>query len=704
MRYGSITGTVTVQNNPAIDAAFQIIPSKNLYNPATAVDGKILSFATGGEQTYANGSHSGRIPVEEGKTYTISMFGQNTQLYSYIYFWNGTTYKGTIPQENQYPTPEYAEAVSVIVGSVEGKRTLTFTVPVGSGLTHVAVMTSYIAHTTADFQQWWSSCQMEEGTTATPCEAWGTPPAALIRDAATNGALSTVELLSSIADTNMPLLTHIDGNVVYVRSRFDDTRDIVHKYRIINNLVYDNNPPGQFGTCLIPRSTSIRNTANKYAYGQFIQQDGVDDVCPLYYNNTYIGANHGPACVRSIVSTGHDKTVEDVGSSWLDGASKRWYIVRIVDGNTLWLVQETGTSGSTWTFSTTLTGSTLVHDANATHTNDISVNSSSVTQLEPAIRAVRVRIFADDTEITGDGIYRSNKLIVSSAYDVLNLPSMLAYIASQVGSSTMPVFNHESIAADARISVSHVYQPGGSDTIYSSILFYNDVRGELISHIQASGIASGVSGSSPYMYVPGVAPISGSIKTWDFGTLEDITTFEPSSVVLTPDTWIDAANPPYRFAQFVKLNGAIQYGYVIGYSPLRLGGVPDHRAPLVDRAASLNSTKKMYPAAVYKPANTISAGSLYEAVAFHCFVNPMLDADASLCTWYEDGADVVVMLDYHKSLVRHAVTSLGRFAGRTIVPVDVHNNMTVHNSVVSADGILLSVTNNYGYAVLKLSA
>lgn len=703
MSYGSVTGTVTVQNNPAIDAAFEIVPCKNLYNPALAVNGKILSYASGGEQTYANGSYSGRIPVNEGTTYTISMLGQNTQLSPTIYFWSGDTYIGTIPQQGQYPTPECADDISVIVSLVSGKRRLTFTIPSGSNITHVAVMTDYVVHTSDEFRQWWEHCQLEVGTAVTTFTAWGTPPTAIIRDDATNGVLTKVEHQEAYAETSMPLLTQVSGDDIYVRSRFNNTHDIVHRYSTSGSTSFNNNVPKQCGTCLIDRYTAPIDTSTAYTYGLFIQSNGADDVCPLYYNGTYIGGNHGPACVRSVVSVEHGKTISDVGSSWLDGASNRWYIVRIVDDNNLWLVRETGMSGTTWTLSTTLTGSTLVHDANATHTSDIIVSSSTVTQLTPAIRCIGVRVMADNTEVTGDGLYRARKLSIASVYDVLSLPSVLEYIVSQVGSDIMPAYNHASIDADARVSVCHVFQPGGSDTIYSSVMFYADVLGELVSHIQASKIADGVAGSAIHMYVPGVAPITGSIKTWDFSTLENITTFEPSPIVLAPATWNDSGKPPYRFAQLIIKDGQIQYGYTVGYSPLRLGGYPGNRAPVVDRAASIHTTKKIYPAAVYKSSNTISAGSLYEAVAFHNYICPERDADATICTWYEDGADIVVMLDYHKNMSHHSVTALSKFAGRTIVPVDVHANVTVHNSVVSADGIMLSVTNGYGYAVLKLT-
>ncbi|MDD3926437.1 MAG: hypothetical protein PHT33_07250, partial [bacterium] len=346
----------------------------------------------------------------------------------------------------------------------------------------------------------------------------------------------------------------------------------------------------------------------------------------------------------------------------------------------------------------------------AVHTGDIGISAKLLNQLESMTQNRIFKVLLDGTtEVTADGVYTCKYVDIANTYDISNLASVVDYLKAHAGSSTQPMFNDPSIDSDMRFCITYRYAGNGAVTVYHTIRTYKDVALGYVGFMQAAPlfVQSG-SGRRLWQYIPKTKPVVGKLKAWNFQTMEDITdTIETLS--LGTDSWSDADNPPERFAQLVKtVEGVTSHGFLMGYSQLRGIGVPAIRKTLVNNAFFLYVSRKQYPHGIDNGMTglvngRLPADSYFEAVGYRCWINPAIDPDATVCTWYMDGNDIVLVLDYHKNLKMHQVALPAQFVGKTITAVDVSASTTVHSRIVSNDGLLISVSGGYGYAVLRLS-
>lgn len=170
----------------AVEQTFNVIRSKNLYDPGLAVDAHIWNYGNGTLAAFANGMITGRMPVEEGKTYTLSQPAPEKGFFPHLYCWDADgDYLGMdalLGGDN--PVIAGMDLVTSGAGGTGGFRRVTFTVPEGSGIRSVGTMAlyNYAAHTTADFDRIRNAVQLEEGALPTAFEPWGTQPVIALKD------------------------------------------------------------------------------------------------------------------------------------------------------------------------------------------------------------------------------------------------------------------------------------------------------------------------------------------------------------------------------------------------------------------------------------------------------------------------------------------------------------------------------------------
>jgi len=166
------TTSVLIASYPSIAAVnavsdgFNFVPSRNLYDKTNAVDGMLMSYATGLNSPYADGMSLGYFPVVAGKTYTLSMgdplgFNGNHALCcrnsSGVYLGIDHTVGATTGMASPPTSITWT-----------GNSKVTFTIPSGSAIAYVGLMTNYsVGHTTADFNRVVGTVQAEEGTAVT---------------------------------------------------------------------------------------------------------------------------------------------------------------------------------------------------------------------------------------------------------------------------------------------------------------------------------------------------------------------------------------------------------------------------------------------------------------------------------------------------------------------------------------------------------
>ena len=494
----------------------------------------------------------------------------------------------------------------------------------------------------------------------------------------------------------------ISGGHAYLRYAWNSTLDALHRISVYRTDPTINGPVDSTGVRTIPIATANNNIitiVNAYTAGTLIAPQG-DSSGPLYYNSSFIGANHGPSVAHSVTHTAHGKTAVDIGSEWNGPSGSKHYIIKIVDQNTLWLVSNNSGTLEKWNFyATSLSGQTLTHSFGATSTTNIVISADATqTQILPNLIRRYLQVEVDNVAINHlvDGLYYPQKSFrIFENYSICNPAAMVNYLKDNVGES--PAFNDDSIYADCDIRNIHSFQSNGCHILKQSILWNSATSFSYQGVLQDNPpVNVGVLNQ----YVPGVIPIGGA----DYKALVDIT----SSLTAfdTPlATWSDAANPPNRMAQITKAAGVNKYGIVLGFSPLTGIGTRNNRiiACSADAMATFSgASKKQYPQAV-SSGKQPQAKETYTIVGYHHVYNAETVPDATVATWFVDDNDVIIVLDFHKTSELSRVILPAFCNGWSCSLIDSQNVTLLSNIIIDSGGVAVACTATYGYAIIRVA-
>lgn len=492
------------------------------------------------------------------------------------------------------------------------------------------------------------------------------------------------------------------GNDVYLRTVYDTTRDLVQVLNVYDTaIIGDNNPMNFSNTYLIPNTNLNTNYTTMIASGVSVHGMG-DDACPMNYNGSYIGANHGCSDLQVVTVASHDKTVEDVGSEWIDGDSRKWYLLRIVDTTHLWFLSENIGAGDIWDFDTTINGN-LTHSADATHTASITVSSYTSSQLEPSIKNQSKRLFLDDeVEVLTDGVYYSKNVKIEEYYEIVDPSSALDYVISQVGSAVQPDLNNG--VPNISLDISYIFNRWGGCVLHYNFRVNKEIDVTYISGLQSAVLTKG-SYAKNYVYVPNTTVINDGSNDWDLTTLRDLTSAPASNLNISNTYWESADNPPYRFNQYLGTDTTdLDLAFTQYFNIDRGCGKPDLRKTYTNYAGFIATTKKNYPLVFNSLVGNLATDSYYEIYGFRGYTNPKAYSNnASSVFFYEDGNDVIVMIDYHSVVEFDKIVLPTEFTGKFIQVLDKHSTTDIHNTVISENGIYASSSGTYGYLILKLT-
>lgn len=431
-----------------------------------------------------------------------------------------------------------------------------------------------------------------------------------------------------------------------------------------------------------------------------------DDATPLLYNNTYIGANHGANIVHRIVKNGHGKSYADVGSKWTDG-TRNYTLVRIVDVNTLWFISDNTGTDSAWIFYTVplAAGSTLTHVSGATNTAVIdTITSDTITQLLKALNNHSKKVIANGfIELIATGVYDVEYLELIDSYDIINIPALLTYLQARVGTTTEQKFDVNTIASDIRVSVTYAYALNGSITGLTQVQVKKSVKWGWIGLMQALPLNYG--GKNLLLYVPKSKPIVVGSNTWDLINISNVTSTQ-DVISLTKVNWTDLNNPPDRFVSIVKNGANNEFGQVIGHSLTRGITKPSIRKSSSEVGFFNGPTKKIYPhtqTGDTYPSSLIPVGTLLNAVSYRSVFNSQIVPEATTFTWFKDNKDYYIVFDIHSNTTLLKLPLPKFMNGKMVEIVESNQNFTLHNEMVCDGGILVSASNNYASAMLKIS-
>lgn len=488
----------------------------------------------------------------------------------------------------------------------------------------------------------------------------------------------------------------------YVRFAWDATYDAVQMVRVTPQDAVNNGCVDFYGVRLIPIATDNSSSSIASAFaaasGANIIAAQSDSAGPLNYNSTFIGANHGPFILHTVTAAGHGKTSADIGSEWNGPSSRLFYIAKVVDANTLWLVSNNSATHDKWSFYTTsLAAQTLTHAYGATATGNIVITADTVGQLTPALnkRSLDVQVDSVSVEPNLVAIYTPKSFKIIERYSIINPADAMAFIRARVG--TNPKFNDDSVFADVDIVNSHNWNSNGCHTVEQTVTWNSAVT--LAYQYVVQDIPPNNVGVLT-QYIPGVASIGGA----DYKAGVDISsTLTPFSTATA--TWLDAQNPPSRMAQIVSVASVNKYGTVLGYSPLRGVTTRKKRLAYTDDAGGIPSavTKKMYPRVAMGSAKAPAIGDTYTALGYHHVYNSTWTPDATVATWFKDGDDYVVVVDFHKVSALSRVSLPAACDGFAVRMVDSLNVILLTDTVIDSGGIAVSCSATYGYAVIRVS-
>ncbi|MDR3591569.1 MAG: hypothetical protein P4N41_18085 [Negativicutes bacterium] len=497
------------------------------------------------------------------------------------------------------------------------------------------------------------------------------------------------------------------GNYLMTRITWDASNDFGELFNLVDTST--NGCVELVNQYIDANSYSDTNfIARAIANSSTIVKNEQDDICPMSYNASYIGANHGGFFAYNITATGHDKTVQDVGSEWTQSGGTKTYLLKIVDANTL-LVMTLNTSGNDiWSFHS-VSGTTLTHSAGAIHTSTITFSSPVQVEIYQSFKNHTYQVLADSYRpIITDGSYSCDHLDIVESYDIVDYNSMLNYVRSQVGSSVQPTFNAPAVDVSVHFDIIYRIQDNGAITVYHKIKNYKLISLDYAGLVQAMQLVK-PSGGTLYEYVPKTVPFTMT-SNYNLANIQDITSLS-ETINLTSEKWADTANPPDRYLQFAKTSGGAKYqnyGFTLGYcTAFAWGNQSIRKNAAASTLQLLYSSKKQYPKLVTGASTTYSnsqvpAGTTFEGVAFRCPVNYNNDTDATVIAWYQVGDTTYLMLDYHTN-VSKTVTLPAKFAGKTIGIIEKSAGFALNSQVVSpSGGISITVTGGYGYAVLSL--
>ncbi len=490
-----------------------------------------------------------------------------------------------------------------------------------------------------------------------------------------------------------------EKGMIYVRSHFSTQDDIVS----VAGIGQFNGQVNLYGAFLI-KKTAPMDIASLRS-GNYIHRFG-DDATPWNINGTYIGANHGASVGMEITSPGHGKGTGDLGSLWQDTAGKKYYLIRIVDKDKLLFLGENRPEGNIWKFDGSLKGNSLKRAGTGEEINFTAKRGGA--QIYPSCRIKKQEYLLDGKTPLKEGAAVSCRWFdIVEEYDIVNIGSVLDDIVSNPGKERD--FSAPHLGTVIENSITYRFMPSCATVIYYGAKSLQEFRLGYMGFIQSQQLAQGNYDIHQY-YIPKTLPFVQDGINYDFAGIQDFSTRPPSPIVLTPDknNVTDPGNLPERFIQFLgRKNGDTitrEVGYALGYSLLHGITVPSIRAANTSNAITVYTTRKSYPNAInLKMGPIIPAGTQFYCVAYRQYFNPAQAGNATCLYWNRQEEDTVVYVDYHKSVENDKIRLPEELAGRKFEVVEKSGSVVLNTQgTVPAEGISVTVSDGYGYIVLKV--
>lgn len=643
-----------------LETAFEIAAAVNSYDVTLAQDQKSLSLASGILIDLSYRMFSGFQAVEPDKTYTVKMghWLGFALAQRFICQNSAGVYLG-IDQSNGVNPVAPNPPTGITWAS---NHEVTFTIPSGSAIRFMGInLGDWHGHTTEDYTAVINSIQWQEGASATAFE----------RPLSGGGYLRlrpehlpTADFAELLAPTAEQLVVHRNGDLHYVRTIWDDTYDLVDVFGVGARAATSYMPNFGGGRLITKEKFNLPQAWGVNSSKTFVIEP--DDVGPLNFGGTYVGANHGCDDAISVTATAHGKTNEDVGSTWVDGAGHNFVLMSVIGANTLQFLSENRSAYPAWSFWDTISGTALTHVSDATHTGTITLSASSSLQLTPGAGSVEIEFLADGVVVPDGTAVRAERLVCRVRYNVNNPASMVDYAVANVGAATAPDYTDSSIEADAIDEITYTWSASGACAIARASTLLNAQAS--FGHIyMTQAVAQQLTGTEAlFAYVPRMTALSGGQTLSDEENISSLVT----NLLLTSAYYADGANPPLSTCEIVADAGTRSRSFAIGLVPGIGTGDPATRSTYSDRVGVIAGTTRKQYVTLAQTDTAETAGTSFDALAYRGWTNLAGDAAAREQFWFWAGSRLYLVLDYHAAVSARKIPLPKAVAGLPLVVLE----------------------------------
>jgi len=698
--------------------AFEITEGRNLYSPGLAKDGQTISYGKSGYTPLATSSVLGRFRVEKNTTYTISTPNLTHPITNRFICLNiNGEYLGVSSAISTYTV---AAGITDSLRRVEnGRSQRTFTIHADSEIAYVdtSLLDPAVAHTTESFEELRKLIQIEKGVAFTSFEPHGTSHMELKSGALPVGAISELNMsddmkkgvVGGIASHNDLVLlkntlsksegltitidnTQQDSDIA-VRTPFNTESDLVHYARVLKNDGR-NNVINLLGARLIPNSS-----ADAYSIGVNLQS-ATDDATPPYFNGDYAGANHGYSKVIKVTLTNHGKTFADIGSEWTDNVNSKFYIIKIIDSNALWILGTNTASVDSPYSSTKYVGGSLIHVNGAVNTTTLAGFTYASDQLIPTTKNVVKTVLLDGIKkVFENGTYAAKYVDIAENYDLVNPFSMLERLIANkpVNGYTK---NPSLEIGDAVATISNVHRilSDGTMLVVSDFINFSNITFRRWGLVQQQKPIDAYNGGV-HRTIPKTLPITIDSIHYDLRTPRSLDLANPA-LNYTPEYWEVPSSPPDRSVDLFKdRDNNNKVGFALGYLPSEI------RKSNLSNAWLLNSTKKSYPNFIsHDTDKPLPKDSITQGVAYRKYYD-LETARDNISFYHIPLGDVTyVYIDAFQSF-DDFIKLPSEFMGKKIEVIEKTENVVIFGNVVTGR-LRIKVSEKipmFGYAVLKIT-
>ena len=650
--------------------------SNNLFNPSYVEDGKLLSFNSGHHVDYKDSIISGYVPVEVGKTYTIS--NGNNLYANVILFYNKD--KKVICASHDYTGIPSANGFVEVSGD---KQVITFKLLPDS---NIAFASWYIAKS-PDNNYYGSHnnldgiidyIQMNEGDCLLPFEKNDLQYDDFIHNI--NKGLTNIEKNTNLIKENTNSINKLkeefkryniffikSDNKIQVRSEWNTEQDITIHCDLKSSLNHSFN---LLAYKLVNKSTDYLNFDSGTVF-----KGSYDDIAPFYFNNSYVGANHGwDRCYEIATVSEHGLVESNIGELWHDDINQEILILSILSTKKILVC-----SPSSDIFSSNLgilKNNTLVGSI----TNDsktLLIQTVTRTQLRPAINNKKIKVLnSKSVEIINDGIYQADYFDIVETYNIFDIQTMINKLKSNVGNNKNDSYYSDDIIEKyCTVNIIYRFTERGAMTVFQTIDFDKIVNWSFGHFVQSETIGN-------YIIVPNTL-------------YKNITLIDKEDIAIDKNSWINKELPPARFYQFSDINRT--KGMCLGFNTFLGSAKPEIQKTSTETGFYYNETKKMYPKLSCKVKNT----TIGESVNAICYRVPLREYDKDMSVgWYYVNDNIYLLIDCQKSINKF-IELPKHMLGKEVEIVESYGNTNIPIPFVSPNGIKI-IVNEYGSLILKL--